>query len=98
MRKAPAAAMLLLITVAVVAAVMSFLPDDEATIREWASSNGFAVSSVEQTFFDHGPFPWYASGKGIRFYRVTVTGQDNQERVTYFRLGSIYGPEQRWDE
>lgn len=67
---------------------------NHAKIESWAEENDYVVVSIDETFFDYGPF--WVKHDGQHIYRVVLC-RGSKERTSYFRTG-IFGMDQEWGE
>ena len=63
---------------------------DYKVIEEWALEQDYIVDSIEQTFFDNGPF--WLRDEDDRFYKVKII-TENKNKTYYFRF-KWYGSEE----
>ena len=66
---------------------------DHQTIRDWAASEDYNITSIEKTIFDNGPF-WLVD-EDDRIYKVKIEDHHQNEKVIYFRFG-LWGADKKW--
>jgi len=57
----------------------------ETKIANWAAEHDYEVVSINQTFFDYGPF-WYCD-EDQTIYKTVMRDKFEKERIVYFRIG-----------
>lgn len=60
-------------------------------MNNWANAHNYEIKEIEKTLFDNGPF--YFRERNTRIYKVTL---HNSKRISYFRFGAWFIPEQAW--
>jgi hypothetical protein len=87
--------LLLLVVVLGVCGMFFARNSDREYITNWAAESGYELISVEETWFDHGPF-WFVDDDD-RIYRVEVRDEREHPRTSYFRF-RLFGVDQAWKE
>ncbi len=64
-------------------------------IKDWAKENKYTVESIEEPWFDTGPF--WVRGKHQRIYKAVLIDELEHKRTSYFRTGVI-GYDQAWED
>lgn len=65
------------------------------TIRQWASEQNCDISNIEQPMFQHGPF-WFVD-EDDTIYKVTLTDNEGNQQISWFRFGEFNHHEQLWE-